>query len=118
MASRQTLVGSSLFNVLWEKNMKARSMAVDAGAATVTVGVDWPPVVLIDPGGGAVSALLPAEASAEHQMFVIFNTADAAEVLTVKEDAGTTTIVTVAQNEGCILFCDGTTWHGIVGGIT
>ena len=46
--------------------------------------------------------------------FYIHNAADAAEVLTIKEDGGTT-ICTPTQNETAYVYCDGTTWRGLVG---
>ena len=66
----------------------------------------------LDPGGGNTDVLLPAEADSVGVTFYIANTADAAESLVVKEDSDTTTIVTVAQNERGIVWCDGTTWYG------
>jgi hypothetical protein len=60
--------------------------------------------------------LLPAEEAG--LFFVIVNSADAAETLTVKEDSGTTTISTIAQNKAAILVCDGTTWRTLVGGVS
>jgi len=118
MPSVQTLVNTSIFDSIFEKGLKLRHMAADAGGATYTIGSDYPPVVLLDPGGGAISALLPAEADGKSKVFIIFNTADAAEAIAVKEDSGTTTIITLDQNQAGVVFCDGTTWHGFIGGIT
>jgi len=65
----------------------------------------------IDPAG-ARNVTLPAEASSAGLMFIIVNTANAAETITVKDDAAGT-VVTVAQNYRAICFCDGTTWYGM-----
>ena len=73
---------------------------------------------VFDPGGASRDVLLPAEADSEGLVFLIKNTADAAENLVVKEDSDTTTIGTVAQNEAGLFFCDGTTWYSLIGGIT
>lgn len=87
-------------------------------AGEYVIAVTSPTVQILDPGGAGRDVLLPAEASSRGLIFIIFNSADAAEALTVKEDSDTTTIVTIAQNEGAIVFCDGVTWRGIVGANT
>ena len=45
---------------------------------------------------------------------MVSNEADAAEVLTIRNDAAAT-IVTPTQNEAALLWCDGTSWYGLVG---
>lgn len=86
---------------------------------TLTLAADSPPLQALDPGGAGRDVLLPAEERG--LVFVIVNTADAAEALTVKEDGGVTTIGTVAgsaggaTNERGIFVCDGTTWYALVG---
>ena len=65
----------------------------------------------IDPAG-AREVILPAEASSAGLMFIIVNTANAAETITVKDDAGGT-VATVAKDYRAICFCDGTTWYGM-----
>ena len=71
-------------------------------------------ILMLDPGGAARQVNLPTEAEMDGYMGVIVNSADAAEAITVKEDAGSTTIATIDQNEACLLFCDGTSWMGII----
>jgi hypothetical protein len=44
----------------------------------------------------------------------ISNQANAAEVITIKNDAGTA-ICTPTQNEAAIVWCDGVSWYGAVG---
>jgi len=85
---------------------------------TKTLTVTDARMQFLDPGGAGRKVLLPAEASSSGLDFMIFNTADASEDLTVKEDSDTTTIVTISQNEGGLPACNGTTWKGFVGGIT
>lgn len=82
---------------------------------TKTLTVDSPTLQFLDPGGAARTVLLPAEADSKGLCFIISNEADAAEIISVKEDAGSVTIVTPTQNEAAILFCNGTTWSGLVG---
>lgn len=67
-----------------------------------------------DPGGAGRNVDLPAEAGSEGAYLLIANTADAAEILTVRNDAAGT-IVTPTQNEAAFVWCDGTTWYGLVG---
>lgn len=83
-------------------------------AATKTLTIADGPLQFLDPGGAGRQVNLPAEALSTGLIFVIINTADAAEVLTVKDDGGGT-IVTPTENESAFVFCDGTTWKGLVG---
>lgn len=70
----------------------------------------------LDPDG-ARTVTLPAEASSAGLVFIIANAAGGAEDITVQDDAPAT-VVTIGQNESGIVFCDGTTWHGMVGGVS
>lgn len=63
----------------------------------------------IDPGGSARDVTLPAEATSKDLYFHIYNIADAAEALTVKDDGGST-IETVSQAEHAMVVCNGTAW--------
>lgn len=112
-----TLTGGSLQNTVIEKNLKVRPLVATL-AGTLTLTTEHPPLIVVDPGGAGRTVLLPAEASSLGLTFIIKNTADAAEDLTVKEDSNTTTIGTVSQNEAAFFFCDGVTWYALVGGIT
>lgn len=85
-------------------------------AAEEAIGVDWPPMLLLDPGGAARTVLLPPEADSENLVFFIVNTADAAEALTVEEDSSTTAILSLLQGESGMVYCDGTTWRGMMVG--
>lgn len=101
------------------KNLKLLSelrlgVQTRTAAAAITLTVDSPTLQFIDPGGAGRDVNLPAEADSEGLVFIISNEADAAEILTVKNDGGTA-IVTPTQNEACIVFCDGVSWSGIVG---
>jgi hypothetical protein len=82
-----------------------------SGALTLTVNDAM--VQKIDPGGATRVVTLPAEASCPNQLFLIINDADAAEDLTVKDDAAAT-IATVSQDEGVFFHCDGTAWRAII----
>ena len=67
-------------------------------------------IVKLDPGGAGRTVTLDAEASASGMIRLIINAADAAEDLTVKDDA-TNTIGTVSQNEMALFYCDGSAWN-------
>lgn len=61
----------------------------------------------VDPGGAGRDLTLPADQ--EGLWFLIFNAADNAEDLTIK-DAGAVTICVLNQNQAAFLACDGATW--------
>lgn len=67
-----------------------------------------------DPGGSGRNVSLPSESFCEGVYLYIANTADAAEILTVQNDGGDT-IVTPTQSEAAFIWCDGTSWYGLVG---
>lgn len=78
-------------------------------AGNITLTAAYPSLLKLDPGGSSRNVTLDtiAESSGAVRMFV--NAADAAENLVVKNPAGDT-IVTVNQNEGAIVYCDGSSW--------
>ena len=80
----------------------------------VTLTAQSPTLQLMDPGGSGRTITLPAEADSDGLCFIIGNRADAAEVLTIQDD-GSATICTPTQNETAMVFCDGTSWIGLVG---
>lgn len=71
--------------------------------ATFAMDDDMPHILSLDPGGSAREVRLPPEAKG--LWYIIANTADAAELLTVKEDAGSVTIATLGQDEVGLFFC-------------
>jgi len=72
------------------------------------------PIQYIDPSGNAINVYLPAAAGANHA-FIIVNTADAAETITVLTSSSDT-VDTVAQNEAKFFVSDDTTWAALSGG--
>lgn len=76
--------------------------AVTADATTENVGA-W------DPGGAHRDVTLPPEESSEGLVVWFKNTADAAENLVIKDDAGST-IVTIGQGEFALVACTGSAW--------
>jgi len=83
-------------------------------AGNKTLVVADAPIQALDPGGSGRDVTLPAEASSAGLTFIVRNTADAAEVLTIKDD-GAATICTPTQNETALVWCDGSSWYGLVG---
>ena len=77
------------------------------GAFTVTKA--YPSIIKVDPGGAGRDVTLEAEADSKGLVRVIINMADAAESLTVKDDAGST-ICVIAQNQLAIVACTGSAW--------
>ena len=63
----------------------------------------------LDPGGAGRTVVLPAESVSKGMWYWITNAADAAEALTVNNDAAGA-IVSIAQNERALVVCNGTTW--------
>lgn len=82
-----------------------------SGAKTLVAGDAR--IQALDPDGSNRDVNLPAEASSRGLMFWIKNTAGGAEILTIKDDGGST-ICTPTENETAIVYCDGTSWYGIV----
>lgn len=80
-----------------------------AATGTYTMVDDHPPVLILTPTATMV-VLLPPEKP--HRMYYVWNKSAGAFDLTVKEDSGVTTVLTVSQNEAAILYCDGAgVWH-------
>lgn len=65
--------------------------------------------IQIDPGGANRTVTLPEEPDSEGLFFAIYNSADAAENLTIQDDTPTTVVV-LNQGESCWLACDGAAW--------
>lgn len=76
--------------------------------------VDDNNVFTFDPGGSARTLDLPAEADNAGIILFIHNAADAAEVITIRDDAAGT-VCTPTQAESAVVFCDGVSWRGLVG---
>lgn len=112
--NRQGLEDNDLWRPIIRQFLRMASQTVSLAADNYQIDIDQPPVLWIDPNGSK-DVLLPAEANSKFAVFVIINTADAAENLTVKEDSDTTTITVVGQNEIGVYFCDGVSWRGFTG---
>jgi len=100
------------------EQIRAGNVNTETLAADKTLTTTDPQVHFLDPGGANRNVDLPAEAASTGLAFELYNTADAAEDLVVRDDSGVQTIVTISQNEAGIMRCDGTSWRGLVGGNT
>ena len=75
--------------------------------------VDESNVFTFDPAA-ARNLDLPAEADNAGVVLFIHNAANAAEVITIRDD-GAATVCTPTEDESAIVWCDGVTWFGLVG---
>ena len=92
-----------------------------SGGVTVTGAVGDPEVQFITLNanyGNDLTWRLPAEASSKGLAFEFYFTCVTTDSLLVKEDAGSSTIVTLLADEGGRVVCDGTSWKGLVGANT
>lgn len=70
---------------------------------------DHPPLLFIDPGGAARDVLLPTPEPG--LTYVIVNTADAAETITLRNAGDTASYGTIAQNARAMVVSDGTSFY-------
>lgn len=84
-------------------------MQVETLSGALTLTPAYPSLLKLDPGGASRNVTLEAEADCNGAARFFVNAADAAENLVIKDDGGST-IVTINQNEGAIVYCDGTSW--------
>jgi len=104
---------------IWGDNRASRFNAKAAETLSATRAITFEEIetyqgFAFDPGGAARDVTLPAEAECEDVAFWLANTADNAEIITVKNDGGDA-IVTPTQSEAAFIWCDGTAWYGMVG---
>lgn len=103
--------------VIYEVIRIADDVNTETLSADKTIAASDPLTHFLDPDGVNRNVDLMPEISGLR--VVIVNIADAGpEDLIVREDSGTTTIVTVSQNEMAFLVCNGTVWKGMVGANT
>ena len=110
-----SLVDVAIFNAVFRTGLKMAFFTKKL-SGQITVVVEHPPVLLLDPDGSPRDVLLPAEADSKGLLFYIFNTAGGQpEILSIKEDSDTIVILALDQNEVGLVHCDGTTWRGFSG---
>ncbi len=100
---------TDLTNVVVRERWKMASYT-ETLSGTKVITIQYPPIIMLDPGGSGRDVTLPEEAISVDLMFLIVNLADNAEALTVKDDGGST-IAVLSEGERAWFFCDGTTWR-------
>lgn len=115
MPSHNDIEGVRIDNSVHHTGMKFGVSSQTLGG-NFTIDADAPTIQVFDPTA-ARDITMPAEETSKGLMFIIVNAADAAEDMTIKNDAAGT-IGTVSQNEIGIFVCDGTAWRMCVGKTT
>lgn len=64
----------------------------------------------LDPGGSARTITLPAEENGNGLWYFVKNEADAAETITIQDDASAT-VCSLTADQACIVACNGTAWY-------
>ena len=109
MTRPYNLEDPTIVRPVMQSNMKFGVLSVKTAAA-YTVDVASPPIIMIDPTGGAHDVLLPPEA--EGLVYWIFNL-HATNDLTLKNDANAALdgAEIVNAKEAVMAVCDATTWR-------
>lgn len=113
-SARTTVLASPLRSVLIPRPTRRSQCNTETLAGAKVLTHDDAHFQFLDPGGAGRNVDLPAEEESAGLTFVIANKADAAEIITIRNDAGGT-VCTPTQSETAVVFCDGTTWAGLVG---
>ncbi|MBK8123874.1 MAG: hypothetical protein IPK54_10055 [Dokdonella sp.] len=88
---------------------------------TLTLTEEEADVLDLDPGGASRNVVLPADAvGLRGRVFYIYNSADAAENLVMKQSDGSTTVITIGQGKAGIVWLSGNVsgtflWRGLLG---
>ncbi len=81
--------------------------AIETLSGNLTIDTTYGNLMALDPGGSARDVTLPA--AFDGGGYLIVNTADAAETITVK-DSGASTVATVAQNRAVVVTSNANGW--------
>jgi hypothetical protein len=107
--SRVNLEGQRGEDMRISRKWKLSRLSVTLNAGFV-VSKDHPPVLLLDANGAARNCDLPAiTTDMDGMIFLIRNMASGAFAITVR-NAALATVGTAAQNQGVMMYCDGTSW--------
>ena len=88
-------------------------LVVETMTGTLALDKTYGCLLRLDPGGAARDLTLPAEEGKDGMFYVITNTADAAETITVKDDGGST-ILTIEQDRTALVYLLAGTWTPFV----
>lgn len=89
--------------------------------AALTLTEEDADILDLDPGGASRNVTLPADsAGLRGRVFRIYNSADAAENLVMKQSDGSTTVITIAQGKSGMVWLSGNVsgtflWRGLLG---
>ena len=109
------LVDVDIFSAMFRTQLKM-AFYTKKLSGQIIISVDHPPVLILDPDGSARDVLLPPEANSKGLLFYIYNTAGGQpEILTIKDDSGSDTIMSLDQTEVGLVYCDGAKWRGFRG---
>lgn len=93
----------------------AKSTETLSAARTLTFDeIERYNAVAFDCNGAARNLVLPAEEVCEGVYLHVRNTTAATHALTVQNDAAGT-VIAIPAAKGAIVWCDGTSWHNILG---
>ena len=119
MGVRSLIEDARVENPLIQGEKHTQGAQTLTGAYTVTGAM--PDILELDPGGASRNVTLPADAvGLRGRVFYIFNSADAAENLVMKQSDGSTTVITIGQGKAGLVWLsrlvDGTyLWRGLLG---
>lgn len=113
---RQRFDFSEHDEALFRGRLRKSGFVHTLAADNFDISAGSPPVLVIDPGGSARDIRLPALTDEQNKnlQFIIINSADAAEALTVKNSDESATIAVIAEDNAGIFWNDGTSWYGFV----
>ncbi len=103
------IVGARSSNLTAAFGMKLEP-AVLTMTGTLVLTEESSPFQVLDPDG-ARTVTLPPEATSKGLMFIVWNTASGAEIITIEDDAAGA-VATPTLSEMAICVCDGVAWHG------
>lgn len=113
--SRVNLEDNKAFRTILQSGIKTGVMRLAIAGATMTWDADSPHSMTIDPAQ-ALTLTLPAVTNNRGLRFEIWHQSTGNFDITISSPvdrtgaAGVTTIGTVSQNEGAIVYCDGVSW--------
>jgi hypothetical protein len=79
-----------------------------------TLTVDSAPIQLQTPGANPRKLIMPAESASAGLRFFVVNQAGATNAIQVRNSGDAATIVSIPATKTGILWCDGTSWYGLV----
>ncbi len=106
------VVGADVLEATIRKGFRL-AFVVEELAGNITIGKEYPPVLILDPNNATRDVTLPAEADSEGLTFYILNDGAGSEILVIKDDGGSTIITLDFPDNGWV-HCDGVKWRGIV----